>query len=150
MDKSSYEYERHTSTRYLFLSTGRRPVEKIVVFTALENKNFYNLGFGDLMGNGEIDDKANTNNGDMTKVLSTIIHIIRDFTENNREAKIAFKGSTKERTTLYQRILSTYINTFTKEFIITALQGPVNRPIETLFDPRYKYTYLAFFVKRKS
>jgi hypothetical protein len=138
------------STRYLFLSSGRRRVSKIVVFTVLEQKNFYNLGFGDLLPNGEIDDKANTNNGDMIKVLSTIIHIIMDFTELNRGAKIAFMGSTKERTALYQRILSNYLNSFGKEFTVTALKGPVNKPFETIFDPAYDGPYLAFFVKRKS
>ncbi len=59
----------------------------------------------DLLASGKIDDKANSNNGDIIKVLSTVILIIKDFTEENPEAKIAFSGSTKERTALYQRIL---------------------------------------------
>lgn len=112
-------------------------------------KNIYNLGFSDSLADGKIDDKANSNNGDIIKVLSTVIHIIRDFTEANPEAKIAFKGSTKERTVVYQRIIKTYLNTFKKEFLITALQGPVSRPVETTFDPDYNEPYLAFFVKRK-
>ena len=150
MDKPPYLYNRELSTRYRFLSTGKRRVEKIVVFTPLAYKNIFNLGFGDLLPNGEIDDKAKSNNGDIIKVLSTVIHIIKDFTDTNREAKISFKGSTKERTVLYQRIIKTYLDTFRKEFLITALEGPASKPVESVFDPGYKGTYLAFFVKRKS
>jgi hypothetical protein len=149
MTKAPYLHSWDGLTRYSFFSTGRRPVKKIVEFTPLAFKNLYNLGFGDLMANGKIDDIVNSNNGDIIKVLSTVIHIVKDFTETNPEAKIAFKGSTIERTVLYQRIIITYLSTFKKEFLITALEGPVSQPKETVFDPEYKGVYLAFFVKRK-
>jgi len=48
MSTEPYLYEREVSTRYRFLSIGRKPVEKIVEFTPLAVKNVYNLGFGDL------------------------------------------------------------------------------------------------------
>jgi len=96
------------------------------------------------LADGTIDDKANTNNGDIIKVLSTVIHIIKDFTKDKPESKIAFVGSTKERTALYQRILKTYFETFNKEFIITALQGPMDSPSETVFNPGHKGVYFAF------
>ncbi len=102
------------------------------------------------MPDRSIDDKANSNNGDIIKVLSTIIYIIKDFTEENPESKIAFTGSTKERTALYQRILKTYLDTFCKEFLITALEGPSNSPKETESDAGHKEPYLAFFIKRKT
>ena len=150
MNKEPYFYNREVSTQYRFISTGRKRVEKIVEFTPLAVKNIYNLGFGDLLPNGKIDDKANTNNGDIIKVLSTVIHIIKDFTQDKPEAQIAFKGSTKERTALYQRIIKTYWEPFSKEFYITALMGPVGSPVETVFNPEYKQVYLAFFVRRKT
>ena len=149
MTKAPYLHSRDGSTRYSFFSTGRRPVKKIVEFTPLAFKNLYNLGFGDLLADGKIDDKVNSNNGDIAKVLSTVIHIVKDFTETNPEAKIAFKGSTTERTAFYQRIIKTYLNSFKKEFLISALEGPVSKPKEAVFDPEYKEAYLAFFVKRK-
>ena len=149
MTKAPYLHSRDGSTRYSFFSTGRRPVKKIVEFTPLAFENLYNLGFGDLLVDEKIDDKVNSNNGDIAKVLSTVIHIVKDFTETNPEAKIAFKGSTTERTAFYQRIIKTYLNSFKKEFLITALEGPVSKPKEAVFDPEYKEAYLAFFVKRK-
>jgi hypothetical protein len=150
MNKEPYLYNREVSTRYRFLSTGRKRVEKIVEFTPLGIKNMYNLGFGDLLANGKVDDKANTNNGDIIEVLSTVIHIIKDFTKDKPQSKIAFKGSTKERTALYQRIIKTHLETFSKEFFITALEGPAGNPVETVFDPGFRKFYLAFFVKRKT
>ena len=75
---------------------------------------------------------------------------MKDFTETNPESKIAFKGSTAERTVLYQRIIKTYLNTFKKEFLITALEGPASQPRETIFNPEYKSVYLVFFVRRES
>ncbi len=150
MNKEPYLYRREFSTRYRFLSTGRKPVEKIVEFSPLATENIYNLGFGDFLPDGSIDDKANSNNGDIVKVLSTVIYIIKDFTQENPDAKIVFTGSTKDRTALYQRILKTYLNSFRKEFLITALEGPVSRPKEREFDAGYIGTYLAFFIKRKT
>ena len=138
MIKESYLYEREVSTRYRFLSTGRKPVEKIVEFTPLAMKNLYNLGFGDLLANGKIDDKANSNNEDIIKVFSTIINIIKDFSEENPDSKIVFRGSTKGRTALYQRILKTYFDTFRKEFLITAQEGSALSPKKTFFDPNIR------------
>lgn len=148
MSQTPYSYSQDISTRYRFLSTGRRVVEKMVEFTPTIYENIYNLGFGDLMTNGKIDDKANTNNGDIIKVLSTVVHIAKDFTAGNPEIKLVFTGSTKERTALYQRIIKTYFTDFRKDFRITALEGPKNSPQEVLFDPYYSGNYLAFFIKR--
>lgn len=150
MTKAPYIHTSDGLTRYSFVSTGRRPVKKIVEFAPLAFENLYNLAFGDLLADGKIDDQVNSNNGDIVKVLSTVIHIVKDFTNVNPEAKIAFKGSTKERTVLYQRIIKTYLTEFKKDFMITALEGPSGQPKEAVFDPQYKGTYLAFFVKRKS
>ena len=112
MNNLPYNYEREVSTRYRFFSTGRRRVEKIVVFTPLVLKDIFNPGFGDVLRDGSIDDTANTNNGDIIKVLSTVIHIIKDFIDTYPGAKIVCKGSTKDRTMLYQRILKNISSTF--------------------------------------
>ena len=83
-------------------------------------------------------------------MLSTVIYIIKDFTQENPDSKIVFSGSTKERTALYQRIIKTYLDDFCREFFITALEGPSNNPKETEFNAGHKVPYLAFFVKRKT
>ena len=100
MNREPYLYNKEFSTRYRFFSTGKKPVEKIVEFTPLAIENIYNLGFGDLLPDGSIDDKANSNNGDIIKVLSTVIYIIKDFTEENPKYKNA-SGYIPERIFYY-------------------------------------------------
>ncbi len=47
------------------------------------------------MPDGQVDDKVNTNNSDLVKVLGTVISIIQSFLNENMEAKIFFTGSTQ-------------------------------------------------------
>ncbi len=55
-----YSYIKQSTTRYMFTSKGNRAVQKVVDFTPInKRKNLYNLGFGDLLPDGRIDDKAN-------------------------------------------------------------------------------------------
>jgi hypothetical protein len=36
------------------------------------------MGFGDRLPDGSIDDTANSNNGDIVKVLATVIAVLKD------------------------------------------------------------------------
>jgi hypothetical protein len=91
---------------------------------------------------------SNSNNGDIVKVFATIIQILRGFTLEYRSIQVAFIGSTLKRTLLYRRILKTYYDTFSNEFIITALVDRGRGLKEILFDPGSTEEYLAFLVKR--
>src|SRR5204863_2541814 len=119
MNHSPYPYNRLPISRYTFISTGKRPIEKVIEFTPTRIENVYNLGFGDLLPNGKIDDTANSNNGDIVKVFATVIDILRDFTQQNPSFKILFLGSTSHRTLLYNRIVKTYYQSFSKIFVVT-------------------------------
>jgi hypothetical protein len=98
-------------------------LKKRVEFTALRRRKLYNIGFGDVMPDGQVDDKVNTNNSDLVKVLGTVISIIQSFLNENMEAKIFFTGSTQQRTDLYITILRRNYVELTKEFIISTLVG---------------------------
>lgn len=76
------------------------------------------MAFGDLLPNGEIDDKAHSNNGDIIKIFATVIDILHDFTEQNPSYIILFLGSTPLRTLLYKRILKTYYQLFSEKFAV--------------------------------
>jgi hypothetical protein len=71
-----YSYKRPHSERYTFTSIGKKRIEKVVDFVPLGLKNIVNLGFGDLLPDGSVDDTVNSNNGDMAKVLATVIDIL--------------------------------------------------------------------------
>ncbi|MEP6676561.1 MAG: hypothetical protein ABJA78_15475 [Ferruginibacter sp.] len=150
MNQTPYLYNKEHSTRYHFISIGKRPIEKIVEFTRLQQKNLYNLSFGDLESDDNINDNIKSNNGDIIKVLSTVIHIVKDFTAAIPTAKIAFKGSTAQRTALYQRIIKMYLEDFKMDFFVTTLVDNDSKYLEVSFDKEYKGTYLAFFIERKS
>ncbi|HRH47749.1 MAG TPA: hypothetical protein PLP23_03285 [Panacibacter sp.] len=151
MQSQPYSYDRKYSTRYTFISKGKKGViVKIVEFTPTSVKNVLNLGFGDLLSDGSVDDTANSNNGDIIKVLATVISIVEDFTAEYPDIKIVFAGSTVRRTELYHRILKMYYTGFKKEFIITALKDDGNESYsEVLFEPGSNNKYVAFFIKRK-
>jgi hypothetical protein len=148
MAQNSYSYRRKGFERYIFTSIGKSQIVKLVDFSATQTLNLYNLGFGDLLPDGTIDDKVNSNNGDIIKVLATVAQIVRDFTRQFPEIKIIFVGTTKERNRLYARILKMYYEEFREEFIITVLVGSPGTLNEIDFDPRNDHTYFGFFVKR--
>ena len=83
MNNPTYEFRLEPTHRYIFESTGKRTITKVVEFSSAERSNVYNLAFGDLLPNGEINDKANSNNGDIIKIFATVIDILQDCTEQN-------------------------------------------------------------------
>lgn len=150
MSQPPYPYQQLLTSRYTFTSVGLRSIIKMVEFTPLHIQDLFNLGFGDLLPNGCIDDKANSNNGDISQVLATVIDIVKKFTAIHSYAKIVFTGSTPERTIIYKRILTLYYQSFRKEFTITALVYTEKGVEELLFDPAAALEYNAFFIKRIS
>ena len=148
MNHPPYLFTRVHSEWYTFTSQGKQRIEKGVSFTATDIAGLYNIGFGDVLTDGGIDDMATSNNGDIVKVMATVVQILRAFTAEFPAVKVIFVGSTEERTRLYRRILRTYYNNFSEEFIITGsiLQG--NAYVEIPFDPAATIEYHAFFIKR--
>jgi hypothetical protein len=143
-----YPHKRPAARRYVFISLGKKTIEKVVDFVPLKAKNIMNLGFGDLMAEGSINYKANSNNGDILKVLATVVDILRHFTSCNPEIAIFFTGSTIERTRLYARILKTYYALFSKDFIVYGITGTDDDNNVIEFDPNSNIEYLAFLIKR--
>jgi hypothetical protein len=123
---------------------------KVVGFTSTNDENIFNLWFGDLLADESIDDMAISNNGDMVKVLATVIQIAREFIFNKApKTKIIFIGSTNQRMILYQRILKRNYTELVLEFVITV--GVVHKGFyeERTFGEIDNAEYLAFLIKRK-
>jgi len=97
MIDNTYPFDQTRTSNYRFTSTGRKQIIKEVVFIHTGYKNIVNMGFGDVLADGSIDDKANSNNGDIVKVLGTIVQIMIDFTNKFPYLEIFFAGSTPER-----------------------------------------------------
>lgn len=148
MYKSPYSFQQHSITRYIFTSVGRARIKKVVDFEKLSVENTFNLGFGDVKSDGSIDDKANSNNGDLVKVLATVITIVKDFTMKNPNTYIIFSSSTEERMKLYTRILRSNFSAFRHEFAISGFVLSGGEYKEVSFDPNLMIEYSIFLIKR--
>ena len=148
MAKIPYSFKPQDANRYIFTSIGKLKIKKAVVFAPTTIKSLYSLSFGDLLPDGTIDDMANSNNGDILKVLATVVQITKDFTVRYPDIKLIFAGSTEERTRVYGRILKTYYEDFCIDFKITAFVKTNEFYEEVDFEPKAALGYSAFFIKR--
>jgi hypothetical protein len=148
MKDQTYQYSRIQGTRYTFTSVGKKRIVKQVIFTPTGIHNIINMGFGDLRPDGSIDDKVNSNNGDIVRVLATTVEILSDFTSMNPNIRIFFAGSTKERTRLYARILKTHFLSFSKQFIIRVLVEEGDAYSILPFEPKAALEYSGFLIER--
>lgn len=149
MQLETYKYEISGLKQYRFVSKGKKDIVKLVQFKPTQDSGIINLGFGDELPDGTIDDKSISDNGDIIKVLATVVQIAYDFSEAFPDKKISFTGSTLERTKLYYRILAMYFDEFSENFLISGVVERNGLMVEVDFDPKRTEKYLVYFVKRK-
>lgn len=129
-----------------FMSIGKHgSIPKRVAFIPTDLPGVYNLAFGDIKQDGELDDQSITDNGDRNKILATIAKVIDIYTEKYPDRWVYFSGSTNERTRLYRMAVSLNLDELLTRFDIYA-------EIEGLreFVPFQKNMPVsAFLVKRK-
>lgn len=130
-----------------FDSVGPRgTVRKVVRYSEINVRNFYNLGFGDKDEmTGFISDLAVTNNNDSQKVLATVAATLYAFTDTHPGATIIATGSTEARTRLYRMGIANNLEAVEQDFEILGLNA--NMEWESF---RKNVTYGAFLVRRKS
>ena len=130
---------------YEFTSEGDKgSIQKMIDFQHTNLKDFYNLAFGDKDTiTGEIDDKVVSNNGDMEKVLATIVAAVYSFTDLFPNAWIYAEGSTPTRTRLYRINITKYLSIIKEDFELRCLLN--GEWVE--FSPTVNYQ--GFVVKRK-
>lgn len=129
-----------------FESTGPNGIiKKVIAYTEINVKNFFNLGFGDKdPETGFISDLAITNNNDSKKVLATVAATLYAFTDSHPGATVIATGSTGARTRLYQMGIANNFQEIEKDFEVAGL-------IENEWKPfRRNVQYGAFLVRRKA
>lgn len=119
-------------------------VKKVVRYTEINIKGFYNLGFGDKdPQTGFISDITVTNNKDSMKVLATVAATLYAFIDSHPASTIIATGSTEARTRLYRMGISNNLYEIEKDFIVFGLT-------ENNWEPfRKNVTYAAFLVRQK-
>jgi len=128
-----------------FISIGKKgAIPKRIVFTETELKDVYNLAFGDINENGEIDDCRISDNGDRNKILATVFYVVDAYTKQFPERWVYFEGSTIQRTRLYRIAVGLNLDELSQTFEIYALNNGELKPF-------YKNMEInAFLIKRKN
>jgi hypothetical protein len=89
-----------------FESVGLKIIPKKILYQNTSRKPYYNLALVDVLEDGTFDDKVESKNGDMEKIMATVAQSLPLFFEQNPEAIVLFKGSDERRTRLYQIIIN--------------------------------------------
>ncbi|WP_414709865.1 DUF6934 family protein [Puia sp.] len=104
---------------------------KQIVFTQTNISGIYNLALGDVAENGEINDSRISDNGDRNKILATVVNAVEGYTKKYPRRRIAFKGSTAERTRLYRMAIGLHLNELGSKFEIYGLVEGEFKPFHT-------------------
>lgn len=109
----SEDYIPETGELYFtFLSQGEQVIPKLIAFTAIEKggRKFFNWGFGDLVideltGEYRIDDKTESNNGDVKTVFYTVVSTLTEFFAIHPDATVHIEGSNRQRLEVYKGLI---------------------------------------------
>ena len=144
MSEKPYTIKQEESLIFSFTSVGPKGrIEKLVRYDKMSS-SLFNLTFGDRIGNSyDIDDESRSNNGDMIKVLSTVIETIDFFFEKHSGFSLQFQGSTESRTKLYIRIFKNHRYKYLDKYIFW---GFMNGDLEK-FEENKPYTFLVISKK---
>ena len=144
---------------YTFESVGDKVIQKIVVYSKIENPKtvglkentiVFNLAFGDWdLETDELNDQVESKNKDTEKVLATVANTIFEFWEEYPDANIFFRGSQPfgekaRRTRLYQMKINRY---FADIITIVNIKGYENDNWELFLENK---NYLAFLISQKN
>ena len=107
MNQPSYEFTiQDDAQTFDFESIGKHTIKKKILYQNTSRKPFYNLALVDVLDDDSFDDTIESRNGDMEKILATVVNTLPIFFEQFPEAIVLFKGSDERRTRLYQIIIN--------------------------------------------
>jgi hypothetical protein len=135
--------------KFSFVSTnsdGDNRIFKIIVYDRITKHNvgYYNLGFGDLdLSTGELDDEAESNNGDMRKILATVVSTLAFIFEIHPNEKVHLDGSTHLRLQYYHKLVRDYYKKITERYVV---EGCLDGRIES-FSPEKEYDFILISLK---
>ncbi len=135
----------HNLTTFEFLSEGTKgQIQKVIQFEPMNLANLYNLAFGDRnIETGVIDDRVISDNGDIEKVLATVVSAVYAFADKYPDVWVYATGSTASRTRLYRMGINKYFSIVSEDFDI---MGEHQNEWEWY---EYGRDYQAFAVRRK-
>ena len=151
MKHERYEYRlrvpvEEDELRFVFISEGPQgKILKTVQYTPIDHLT-WNLAFGDWNpGFSDFDDLSISNNGDLPKVIATVIATAKVFFDHHPGKLLYIKGSTPRRTRLYSWVIARNYSEFQKSYIVL---GRTPKGLET-YNRSSHAAYLSFLVARR-
>lgn len=134
---------------YELVSVGPKgDIRKIVQFLPTSDSGIYNLSFGNIQADREIDDRSVDDNKDRDKILATVVQATTLFFREYPDVKIIFSGSTPHRTRLYRMAISLNLEELSAEFEIFGLL--MHGESYAVLSFQTGVDYFGFLVKKKN
>ncbi len=145
MNLPAYRVQRINPLIFTFISKGKKgEITKVVRYDLIDG-DVFNLGFGDLASElFDLDDSVNSNNGDIVKVVATVIQTLPLFFEKYPDKVVLFSGSDQRRTDFYSRIIVMHHLEFKNGYIIKGVTFD-----NEIKEVRAKVQYQYFIVEKK-
>jgi hypothetical protein len=145
MDKPFYNFTiENEALRFEFLSIGNTIVRKIVLYEYTDVENMYNLTLSDFVSEGLSTIHTVTNNGDLPKVLATVVQTLFLFFDKYPLAFVVFSGNSPSRNRLYRIVINQYFVNSDLPFDILGLYDAGIEPFKTNIDSE------GFFISPKT
>lgn len=129
---------------FLFLSEGPKgAILKAVVYQRMD-ENLYNLAFGDVGENDEINDSVVSNNKDLVKIMNTVAKTVYIFMDCYPERQIHIRPVDGKRSNLYHAIFQ---RKWDEMSVMFKLEGLTKKQTWEEFNSEKRY--LAFKLTKK-
>jgi hypothetical protein len=115
-----------------------------IAFVPTRETGVFQLVFGNLVAEDDIDDVSVNNNGDRNKILATVANVVNKYTKRYPDRWIYFTGSSRSRSRLYRMAIGLNLEELSLTFDIYAITA--NRIVP--FCKNMEVT--EFLVRRKS
>lgn len=136
---------------YTFLSQGKEVIPKLIAFTPIQKGGYiyFNWGFGDLVIDGKtggyrLDDKSESNNGDVKMIFYTVVSTLAAFFKVHPEATVYVQGSTSQRLAVYNGLILRHWRHIEPFYDV---KGYFDGKIE-VFQPGLSFEYLLISLRK--
>lgn len=135
--------QNNDATQFVFFSEGSKGRVMKAVIISPYDQNRWNLAFGDVQPDGEIDDVVKTNNNDVAKVMGTVAQAALLFSEKHPDCSLIIFPVDEKRKWLYNLIFRRRLTEIQGIFEIFGKQGNLWKA----YSPELEYDAFELFKK---
>ncbi|MCF2503263.1 hypothetical protein L0663_07745 [Dyadobacter sp. CY107] len=124
MNDPFYEFTSlNNTTRFDFLSIGKREIHKAVIYSQSADPQIFFLSLANVSQEDLLDFVTTSNNGDLKVVLATVVQTLITFLDIHPTVMVAFTGNTPSRSRLYNILISQELDQVSANFLIFGIKG---------------------------